>query len=90
MPDVREGDIVKVPRSTEHIVTLRRPPATIEALRNREIVLGILPGSGGEWVGLLIRNEDGTPAPIARSYVESLKDEGWEGLGQIPDECIVG
>ena len=77
------------PRSTEHIVTLTRPPAALEAQQRREYRLGLLPAPGSEFMGIPIRDENMEPCLVSRAVVERLRREGWRGLSQIPEECIV-
>lgn len=65
-------------------VHLTRPP---QGLRPRRAAEAIDTNAEAMWIFTI--DPDGLPVKIARSYVDRLRDVGWQGVDDIPAVCIV-
>jgi hypothetical protein len=43
----------------------------------------------GQKAKIQVRDKDGIPVKISRGYLQNLLTRGWQGIDEIPEECIV-
>jgi len=43
----------------------------------------------GQKAKIQVRDKDGIPVKISRGYLQNLLTRSWQGIDEIPEECIV-